>query len=170
MCTPHHYPFIDYAWHHATELDRAPHEKIVWKKPEHEWTTSTRQYNRHELCNPFVHLNAMRDHGDPSTWDLCLTSMFPYMLPTDDMLSSIHKHFSSLEVERTCWVADWQKNIVIGWLIGRHSWDKKLRFHELCNPLECDETSWPSVNVRSMHDFYICFPICGQRMICWAAS
>ena len=39
--------------------------------------------------------------------------MFPYMLPTDDMLSSIHKHFSSLEVERTCWVADWQKNIGI---------------------------------------------------------
>ena len=78
--------------------------------------TSTRQYNRHELCNPFVHLNAMRDHGDPSTWDLCLTSMFPYMLPTDDMLSSIHKHFSSLEVERTCWVADCQKNIVIPWL------------------------------------------------------
>jgi len=37
----------------------------------------------------------------------------PYMLPTDDMLSSIHKHFSSLEVERTCWVADCQKNIVI---------------------------------------------------------
>ena len=123
---------------------------IVWKKPEHEWTTSTRQYNRHELCNPFVHLNAMRDHGDPSTWDLCLTSMFPYMLPTDDMLSSIHKHFSSLEVERTCWVADWQKNIVIGWLVGRHSWDKKLRFHELCNPLECDGRSWRSVNVRSM--------------------
>ena len=78
--------------------------------------TSTRQYNRHELCNPFVHLNAMRDHGDPSTWDLCLTSMFPYMLPTDDMLSSIHKHFSSLEIERTCWVADCQKNIVIPWL------------------------------------------------------
>ena len=68
--------------------------------------TSTRQYNSHELCNPFecderswrsVNVRSMPDFY-----------MFPYMLPTDDMLSSIHKHFSSLEVERTCWVADWQ--------------------------------------------------------------
>ena len=27
------------------------------------------------------------------------------------MLSRIHKHFGSVGVERTCCVADWQKNI-----------------------------------------------------------
>ena len=30
-----------------------------------------------------------------------------------DMLSRIHKHFGSVGVERTCCVADWQKNIGI---------------------------------------------------------
>ena len=32
---------------------------------------------------------------------------------TLDMLSRIHKHFGSVGVERTCCVADWQKNIGI---------------------------------------------------------
>ena len=50
----------------------------------------------------------------------CLTCVFVGPCPirraiiiyyTLDMLSRIHKHFGSVGVERTCCVADWQKNI-----------------------------------------------------------
>ena len=52
----------------------------------------------------------------------CLTCVFVGPCPirraiiiyyTLDMLSRIHKHFGSVGVERTCCVADWQKNIGI---------------------------------------------------------